>query len=155
MDSVDSVSLSGVCSSHKGQLIEALRTGGPEGLRSLCSLKSVSEDRFFTLIQTGIPGPLGKQSVDQSKYRLLTPLAVHRLSPTNASQELDLFERAAKLRIRKGGENTRCRVVRLGCGIAQQVAKITLLMLDLSISRQQLEDRAVPVVNASGQKDPE
>ena len=36
-----------------------LLIGGPEGLKSLCSIKAVSEDRFFKLIQTGIPGPLG------------------------------------------------------------------------------------------------
>ena len=60
VDSVDSVSFSDVQFSRRGHLIQVLHTGGPEGLRSLCSLKSVSEDRFFTLIQTGIPGPLGE-----------------------------------------------------------------------------------------------
>jgi hypothetical protein len=48
-------------------------SGGPEGLRSLCSIKAVSEDRFFKLIQTGIPGPLGmwRQSVPPGEIAAL------------------------------------------------------------------------------------
>ncbi|GHJ86665.1 hypothetical protein NliqN6_3067 [Naganishia liquefaciens] len=34
------------------------RFGGPEGLRSLCSVKSVTEDRFFKWIRTSIPPPV-------------------------------------------------------------------------------------------------
>ncbi|WVR07963.1 hypothetical protein IAU60_005006 [Kwoniella sp. DSM 27419] len=34
------------------------RFGGEEGLRSLCSVKSVSEDRFFSTIRTSIPRPV-------------------------------------------------------------------------------------------------
>jgi hypothetical protein len=60
VDSVDSVSMSEASSGRDTRLITVMHTGGPEGLRSLCSLKSVSEDRFFSLIQTGIPGPLGE-----------------------------------------------------------------------------------------------
>ncbi|GAA5827611.1 hypothetical protein JCM11251_001757 [Rhodosporidiobolus azoricus] len=33
----------------------ALRFAGPEGLRGLCNVKAVTEDRFHGLIQTGIP----------------------------------------------------------------------------------------------------
>ncbi|GAA6039336.1 hypothetical protein JCM8097_002804 [Rhodosporidiobolus ruineniae] len=33
----------------------ALRFAGPEGLRGLCNLKAVTEDRFHGIIQTGIP----------------------------------------------------------------------------------------------------
>ena len=35
-------------------------TGGEEGLRSLCSPKTVIEDRFFSWIRTTIPRPVGK-----------------------------------------------------------------------------------------------
>ncbi|CDZ97964.1 Vacuolar H-ATPase V1 sector, subunit G [Phaffia rhodozyma] len=34
------------------------RFGGPEGLRGLCNIKAVIEDRFFGIIQTPIPGPV-------------------------------------------------------------------------------------------------
>ncbi|KAK8849769.1 hypothetical protein IAR55_005105 [Kwoniella newhampshirensis] len=34
------------------------RFGGEEGLRSLCSAKSITEDRFFSWIRTSIPGPV-------------------------------------------------------------------------------------------------
>jgi len=34
------------------------RFGGEEGLRSLCSTKSVIHDRFFSMIQTPIPRPM-------------------------------------------------------------------------------------------------
>jgi hypothetical protein len=37
-----------------------LMTGGPEGLRGLCSIKAVTEDRFFKWIRTSIPVPVGK-----------------------------------------------------------------------------------------------
>ncbi|GAA5880462.1 hypothetical protein JCM8547_007900 [Rhodosporidiobolus lusitaniae] len=33
----------------------ALRFSGPEGLRGLCNIKAVTEDRFHGLVQTGIP----------------------------------------------------------------------------------------------------
>jgi hypothetical protein len=35
-------------------------TGGPEGLRSLCNLKVISEDMFFGTIKTSIPPVLGR-----------------------------------------------------------------------------------------------
>ena len=31
------------------------RFAGPEGLRGLCNLKAITEDRFHGIIQTGIP----------------------------------------------------------------------------------------------------
>ncbi|WVW87035.1 hypothetical protein I302_109091 [Kwoniella bestiolae CBS 10118] len=34
------------------------RFGGEEGLRSLCSVKSITEDRFFSYIRTSIPPPV-------------------------------------------------------------------------------------------------
>jgi delta 1-pyrroline-5-carboxylate dehydrogenase len=34
------------------------RFGGPEGLLSLTTTKAVTEDRFFSLIKTSIPGPV-------------------------------------------------------------------------------------------------
>ncbi|GAA5985650.1 hypothetical protein JCM11641_001462 [Rhodosporidiobolus odoratus] len=36
----------------------ALRFAGPEGLRGLCNIKAVTEDRFHGLVQTGIPALL-------------------------------------------------------------------------------------------------
>lgn len=40
--------------------LTAETTGGPEGLRGLCSMKAVTEDRFFKWIRTSIPVPVGK-----------------------------------------------------------------------------------------------
>jgi hypothetical protein len=34
------------------------RFSGPEGLRSLCNLKAITEDRFHNWVQTSIPPPL-------------------------------------------------------------------------------------------------
>lgn len=34
------------------------RFGGEEGLRSLCSIKAITEDRFFSWIRTTIPRPV-------------------------------------------------------------------------------------------------
>ncbi|KAL7409741.1 Aldedh-domain-containing protein [Mrakia frigida] len=34
------------------------RFGGPEGLRGLCNVKAIMEDRFFGLVQTSIPSPV-------------------------------------------------------------------------------------------------
>ncbi|KAJ9097269.1 hypothetical protein QFC21_004938 [Naganishia friedmannii] len=34
------------------------RFGGPEGLRGLCSIKAITEDRFFKWIRTSIPSPV-------------------------------------------------------------------------------------------------
>ena len=40
------------------------RFGGPEGLRALCNLKAVTEDRLHGLIQTSIPSLLRYPIVD-------------------------------------------------------------------------------------------
>lgn len=37
--------------------------GGEEGLRSLCSVKAITEDRFFSWIRTTIPRPVGKSCI--------------------------------------------------------------------------------------------
>lgn len=34
------------------------RFGGPEGLRGICAVKSISEDRLFKWVRTKIPGPV-------------------------------------------------------------------------------------------------
>ncbi|WVQ84433.1 hypothetical protein IAT38_006585 [Cryptococcus sp. DSM 104549] len=34
------------------------RFGGEEGLRGLCSAKSITEDRFFSWVRTSIPKPV-------------------------------------------------------------------------------------------------
>jgi hypothetical protein len=39
------------------------RFGGPEGLRALCNIKAVVRDRFFSVIQTSIPPPVGTSSL--------------------------------------------------------------------------------------------
>jgi hypothetical protein len=36
------------------------RFGGEEGLRSLCAVKAITEDRFFSWIRTPIPKPVGE-----------------------------------------------------------------------------------------------
>jgi hypothetical protein len=38
---------------------DTTHTGGPEGLRSLCHVKAITEDRLFSLIRTPIPGAVG------------------------------------------------------------------------------------------------
>ncbi len=49
-------------------------TGGPEGLRSLCNLKVISEDIFFSTIKTSIPPVLGKLQIPYltSRFTLLS-----------------------------------------------------------------------------------
>lgn len=36
------------------------RFAGPEGVRGLCAPKAVIEDRWFRVIQTSIPRPVGE-----------------------------------------------------------------------------------------------
>jgi hypothetical protein len=36
------------------------RFGGEEGLRALCAVKAITEDRFFSWIRTPIPKPVGE-----------------------------------------------------------------------------------------------
>ncbi|KAK6908563.1 meiotic Sister-Chromatid recombination aldehyde dehydrogenase [Kwoniella mangroviensis CBS 8886] len=43
------------------------RFGGEEGLRSLCSVKSITEDRFFSYIRTSIPPPVDFPIPDPKK----------------------------------------------------------------------------------------
>jgi hypothetical protein len=48
------------------------RTGGPEGLRGLCSIKSITEDRFFKWIRTSIPAPVGQYQCLLKKHLTYT-----------------------------------------------------------------------------------
>jgi hypothetical protein len=43
----------------RSKLVLTRHTGGPEGLRSLCHVKAITEDRLFSLIRTPIPGAVG------------------------------------------------------------------------------------------------
>lgn len=52
------------------------RFGGPEGLLSLCTTKAVTEDRFFSLVKTAIPGPVHYPHLDSLKaYAFVVGLA--------------------------------------------------------------------------------
>ncbi|PWN35387.1 Aldedh-domain-containing protein [Meira miltonrushii] len=52
------------------------RFGGPEGLLALCNTKAVTEDRFFSLIKTAIPGPVHYPHADSLKaYAFVVGLA--------------------------------------------------------------------------------
>lgn len=50
------------------------RFGGPEGLRSLCSLKAVVQDRFHGRIQTQIPPPLAYPVAGERAWRFVQGL---------------------------------------------------------------------------------
>lgn len=58
-----------------------LPIGGEEGLRSLCSVKAITEDRFFSWIRTTIPRPVGKScispkfEVDKLTHNARLPIA--------------------------------------------------------------------------------
>jgi hypothetical protein len=56
--------------SHRAASTDIL--GGEEGLRSLCTPKSIIHDRLFSLIRTPIPKVVGKSRPyiqDQAKYQ--------------------------------------------------------------------------------------
>lgn len=48
------------------------RFGGPEGLLAMCTTKAVTEDRFFSLIKTAIPGPVHYPHADALKAYAFT-----------------------------------------------------------------------------------
>jgi hypothetical protein len=54
----------------RSKLALTQRPGGPEGLRSLCHVKAITEDRLFSLIRTPIPGAVGTSGASVSPPRL-------------------------------------------------------------------------------------
>lgn len=68
--------------------------GGPEGLRGLCSIKAVTEDRFFKWIRTSIPVPVGEL---QSSVR-----SAHSLTDTSLCSDYPLPPRATSWGFLKG-----------------------------------------------------
>lgn len=67
-------------------------TGGPEGLRGLCSIKAVTEDRFFKWVRTSIPVPVGKSHHCYVCTSFDPCSVLSRLSSTGAQYKLGLFE---------------------------------------------------------------
>jgi hypothetical protein len=106
-------------------LLISVRLGGPEGLRSLCSIKAVSEDRFFKLIQTGIPGPLGAWPEHGATYRSIDMLHYRRLSSSSARDELELLEWLAKLCLRTGNQDAYYWIVQPSCRRSSQMRQLS------------------------------
>lgn len=68
------------------------RFGGPEGLRSLCNVKAITEDRLHGWVQTSIPGPLTYPVKQASKsWRFIESMIDLMYAPSMSRRIAGLF----------------------------------------------------------------